>query len=390
MNFGSVKYIVVGAGFFGATLAERIASVLGEAVVVLEKRPHVGGNSFSSPDALTGIDVHRYGSHIFHTRTERVWQYINQFSSFNDYRHQVYTVHGDRVYPMPINLNTINRFFGTTLMPEDVPAFLAGQVDAIPVPRNFEEKALGCVGRRLYEAFIKGYTRKQWGCDPSQLPADILARLPLRMTADNLYFDDQYQGIPVDGYGKLFEKMLAHPKIEVRLGVDFRQVKSFIPEDAVIIYTGPIDRFFDYRFGLLGWRGLEFKEEILPQDDFQGNAVINYADETVAYTRIHEFKHYHPEKKGCFSGKTVIYKEYPVAAGQEDDPYYPMNRPADQAVLALYRQEALRHPRVIFGGRLGGYAYLDIDRTISQALAVFDARLSQGQLMVVDGGARHA
>lgn len=374
MDLQGLSYLVVGAGFFGAVMAERIASDLGERVLVIDRKPHIGGNCWSAEDQTTGIECHCYGSHIFHTSNRAVWEYINRFTAFNSYRHRVLTVCADRVFQMPVNLATINNFYGRTMTPAEAAVFLAAEIAGADAGAldNLEDKAVSQVGWPLYQAFIRGYTRKQWGTDPRQLSADIITRLPIRFNYKSDYFDDPWQGIPLDGYHKLFDRILDHPLIDVALGVDFQALRQQVPSACRIIYTGPIDRYFDYRFGGLGWRTLDFDKEVRPEGDFQGTAVMNYADEAVPFTRIHEFRHYHAERTYPLD-RTVVYREYSRACGAGDEPYYPVNTPADRQMLACYQAAAENEPRVIFGGRLGSYRYLDMDKTIAAALTTYDA-----------------
>lgn len=377
MDCSKFQYIVVGAGFFGATIAERIANTLKRPVLVVESRSHVGGNSYSEIDAETGIEIHHYGSHIFHTSDQTVWDYVNQFSSFNHYRHKVLTQFQGNVFFMPINLDTINRFYQRNMSPVEARVFLADQasVERIVQPKNFEEKAVAQIGRPLYEAFIRGYTKKQWGVNPTDLPESILNRLPIRTDYNVQYFDDPFQGIPVIGYGKLFTTMLKNPLIEVQLNIDYFQLRANIPATATVIYSGAIDKFFDYRFGELSWRSLRFDNEIHSIHDFQGTAVMNYAEESAPFTRIHEFKHYHPERAHR-EQKTVICKEYPDSFGRGKEPFYPVNREGDKRTLQLYKDVARQEAsQVIFGGRLGSYKYFDMDQVIREALDVFESRI---------------
>jgi UDP-galactopyranose mutase len=364
--------VVVGAGFYGLTLAERAANVLGRKVCVLERRPHVGGNSWSEIDPETGIEYHKYGSHLFHTNSDDVWEYLNQFTRFTSYRHHVLTVYQGQIYPMPINLGTMCSYFRRHLTPAAARALIAEQAAAAGPgePANLEEKAISLIGRPLYEAFIRGYTLKQWQTDPKELPADIITRLPVRYTFDARYFSDKYEGLPVDGYGAIFPKMLASPLIAVHTGVDFFDVRGGLAPHQLVIYTGPIDRYFDYRAGELAWRTLDFEKAVEPVDDYQGTSVVNYAEAEVPYTRVHEFKHLHPERR-YNPGKTLIYREYSRFASRADEPYYPINTAQDLAVLAAYKELAAREPNVHFGGRLGSYKYLDMHQAIGAALKTF-------------------
>jgi UDP-galactopyranose mutase len=370
------KFLVVGAGFFGAVIAERIAAVLGERVMVIDRKSHIGGNSWSADDAETGIECHCYGSHIFHTGNLEVWEYVNRFTAFNSYRHRVLTSYQGRVFQMPVNLATINDFYGRSMTPDEAAALLVAEAlrTGITAPANLEEKAISQIGRPLYEAFVSGYTRKQWETDPRQLPADIITRLPVRYSYKSDYFNDPWQGIPLDGYQRLFTRLLDHPLIEIALDVDFFALREKIPATCTVIYTGAIDRYFDYRYGRLGWRTLDFEKEVLPTGDYQGTTVMNYAEVAVPYTRIHEFRHYHEERSYPVD-RTVIYREYSRACGADDEPYYPINTLQDREILAQYQEAAAQESRVIFGGRLGSYRYLDMDTSIAAALETFNTTI---------------
>jgi UDP-galactopyranose mutase len=376
MDAGSYDYIVVGSGFFGAVMAERIASVLERPVLVLEKRGHFGGNSFSEQDRATGIEYHRYGTHLFHTSSAEVWAWINRFSRFNNYRHRVLTRHRERMYTMPINLMTLNNFFNVDLRPSQAADFIAARAasEPFPEPRNLEEKAISLIGRELYEAFIRGYTAKQWETDPRLLPAETIKRLPVRFNYNDFYFDDLYEGLPLEGYSAIFERIYADPRIRVVLNCDFFDMRRSIRPDAQIIYTGPIDRYFDYRFGALGWRTLDFEIERLAMADYQGAAVVNYPDQTVPFTRIHEFRHLHPERR--YSDEwTLVMREFSRFAAGEDEPYYPINTPADRDLYDRYAALAASEPNVLFGGRLGTYRYLDMHQAIGAALKAFQNQI---------------
>ena len=371
----STKFLIVGAGFFGAVIAERLANVLGRQVTVIDRRNHIGGNCYSARHPETGIEYHVYGTHIFHTSNPVVWKYINRFTEFNGYYHQVLSTYKDRVYQMPINLETINSFYGLNLKPYEVEGFLAKEIEkeGIEDPGNFEEKAISLIGRPLYEAFIKGYTLKQWQKHPRDLPATILTRLPFRTSYNESYFHDKWQGIPEGGFTALFEKMLAHEKISVHLDTDFFAIRDKIPQDTCFIYSGPIDRFFDYKFGRLEWRTLDFVQEVVNVPDYQGTSVMNYAEESVPFTRIHEPRHLHPER-GYAEDKTLIIREYSrIDDGTE--PYYPINDEKNQELLGKYHAEAAKVPNVFFSGRLGEYKYLDMHQTIENALTLFETRL---------------
>ena len=365
--------VVVGSGFFGLTVAERVAEEHGRRVLVLDRRDHLGGNAYSEPDPDTGIEIHRYGAHLFHTSNERVWEYVNRFSTFTDYLHRVYTIRSGEVFPMPINLGTINQFFRAAMSPDEARALVqeqSGEV-AAGTASNLEEKAVSLIGRPLYEAFIRGYTAKQWQTDPKELPAGIISRLPVRYTYDNRYFSDRYEGLPTDGYTALLERMADHPNIDVQLKTDFFDVRDEVVNGAPVVYTGPLDRYFDYAEGRLGWRTLDFEREVLDVGDFQGTSVMNYADEEVPFTRIHEFRHFHPERDYP-QDKTVIMREFSRAAEGDDEPYYPINTPQDREMLLRYRERAANEAGVLFGGRLGTYQYLDMHMAIASALHLVD------------------
>ena len=387
--------VVVGSGLFGLTIAQQCAQNLGLNVVVLERRDHLGGNAYSEVDPETGIEVHRYGSHLFHTSNERVWEYANRFTAFTGYQHRVYTTYQGQVFPMPINLGTINQFFDAAYSPDQARALIAGQAGEFSSEnaRNFEEKGISLIGRPLYEAFIKGYTAKQWQTDPTLLAAEIISRLPVRYTYDNRYFSDAHEGLPVDGYTAWLEKMAGHDRIEVRLDSDFfdpgQEVnKANVVGNIPVVYTGPVDQYFDYAHGRLGWRTLDFEREVLATGDFQGTPVMNYADPEVPYTRIHEFRHFHPERD--YPGdKTVIMREFSRFAQGSDEPYYPVNTPADRDQLLAYRDRGRAESGVLFGGRLGTYKYLDMHMAIGAALSMVDNKLtphfSQGKRLESGG-----
>ena len=379
MTANSPDLVVVGSGFFGLTIAERVATQLGKRVLVLDRRDHIGGNAYSAPEPETGIEVHVYGAHLFHTSNERVWEYVNQFTSFTSYQHKVWSIYQGQTYALPMNLSTICQFFGRSFSPTEARALVAEQAGEIDTAeaQNLEEKAVSLIGRPLYEAFIRGYTKKQWQTDPKELPAAVIARLPVRYTFDNRYFNDTYEGLPTDGYTAWLTRMAEHPNIEVRLATDFFEVRGELPADVPIVFTGPIDKYFDYEAGELGWRTLDFETEVLPVGDFQGTSVMNYADEDVPFTRIHEFRHFHPERSYP-TDKTVVVREYSRSAAPGDEPYYPINTAEDRAKLERYRELARAEAterKVLFGGRLGTYKYLDMHMAIGSALTMFDNRI---------------
>jgi UDP-galactopyranose mutase len=373
----NVDLVIVGSGFFGLTIAERCASDLGLRVLVAERRNHIGGNAYSEPEPETGIEVHRYGAHLFHTSNTRVWDYATRFTAFTGYQHRVFSAYKGRVYPMPINLGTICEYFGRLMSPDEARALVAEQsAEVAPgTAANLEQKAVSLIGRPLYEAFIRGYTYKQWQTDPAELPAEIITRLPVRYTFDNRYFSDAYQGLPVDGYTAWLTRMADHPNIEVRLSTEFADLRASTVGQVPVVYTGPLDAYFGFAAGDLGWRTLDFEQEVLPTGDFQGTSVMNYADEDVPYTRIHEFRHFHPERDWYPDDKTVIMREYSRFAGRGDEPYYPINTAEDRARLLTYRELADAEQGVLFGGRLGTYQYLDMHMAIGAALSMYDNRV---------------
>jgi UDP-galactopyranose mutase len=368
---------IVGSGFFGLTIAERCARDLGLRVLILERRHHIGGNAYSEPEPQTGIEVHRYGAHLFHTSNARIWEYVNRFSAFTGYQHRVFSIYKGRVYPLPINLGTICEYFGAAMSPAQARALIAEQAAEVEAGRavNLEQQAVSLIGRPLYEAFIRGYTFKQWQTDPADLPPEIITRLPVRYTFDNRYFSDTFEGLPVDGYTALLERMVDHPNIEVRLNTDFSDMRSDLLGRLPVVYTGPLDAYFGFQAGDLGWRTLDFDLEVLAIADFQGTPVMNYADADVPFTRIHEFRHFHPERDWYPKDKTVIMREYSRFASRGDEPYYPINTARDRERLLTYREMADREPGVLFGGRLGTYKYLDMHMAIGSALSMYSNRL---------------
>jgi UDP-galactopyranose mutase len=376
----NVDLVVVGSGFFGLTIAERCATELGLKVLVLERRHHLGGNAYSEKEPETGIEVHVYGAHLFHTSNDKVWEYVNRFTAFTNYQHRVFAKYQGQVYSFPMNLGLINQFFGHSHTPDEARALIAEQASEIETSEasNLEEKAISLIGRPLYEAFVRGYTAKQWQTDPKELSPDIITRLPVRYNFDNRYFNDKYEGLPVDGYTAWLERMADHPNIEVRLNTDFfgsdpswaEQFKGQVP----IVYTGPVDEYFGNCEGKLSWRTVDLEAEVKHVDDFQGTSVMNYNDEEVPFTRIHEFKHFHPERTHL-PGKTVIVHEYSRFAEEGDEPYYPINTAEDREKLLRYRELAKAEPMVLFGGRLGTYKYLDMHMAIGSALSMYENKL---------------
>ncbi len=385
-----INAIVAGAGIWGCTAA-RVLAEMGRKVLVLERRAAPGGNVRCETDPETGIEVHVYGSHIFHTHIDGAWNFIRRFAEFNGYQHKVLARHAGKTYFLPLGLTLVNQFYGLDLKPQELPDFIARESQqetllrqgrnppsprlrrASQKPQNFEEQAIAFIGRPLYEAFIRGYTMKQWGTDPVNLPASIIKRLPVRASYDVNYYPDYRQGIPLAGYNSIFERMLDHPNIALECNVDWLEWRKAHPEaerDAVpTFYSGPIDELFSYKFGPLPWRSLSFELERLPIADFQGTSVVNYTDADVPFTRIHEFKHYHPEDAALMARPaTTICREYPKTWTPGDEPYYPVDTPASRELLTLYQAEAEKTPHIIVGGRLGGYKYYDMDQAIANAL----------------------
>ena len=374
--------VVVGSGLFGLTVAERAAREMGLKVTMIDRRSHLGGNAYSENEERTGIEVHRYGAHLFHTSNERVWEYVNRFTAFTNYVHRVYTRHKGEVFPMPINLGTINQFFRAAYSPGEARELIREQAGELAGtdPQNLNDKGIQLIGRPLYEAFIKHYTGKQWQTDPKDLPASIISRLPVRYTYDNRYFNDTHEGLPVDGYTAWLERMADHPNIDVRLDTDFFDdsqefSKSNVVGQVPVVYTGPVDRYFDYAQGDLSWRTIDLEEEVLDIVDFQGTSVMNYPDEDVPFTRIHEFRHFHPERDYT-KDATVIMREFSRFAEKGDEPYYPVNTQADREKLLAYRDLAKEESSVLFGGRLGTYKYLDMHMAIGSALSMVDNKIA--------------
>jgi UDP-galactopyranose mutase len=353
--------VVVGAGFAGSVLAERLATVGRKRVLVIDRREHIGGNAYDHYDD-DGLLVHKYGPHIFHTNSQEIFDYLSQFTRWRRYEHRVLARVDGQLVPIPINLDTINKLYGLSLNSAQVEEFLQARAVKIAVPRTSEDVVLARVGRELYEKFFKNYTRKQWGLDPSQLDASVTARVPVRTTNDPRYFSDRYQAMPLHGYTRMFERMLAHPNIKVMLKTDFREIDGIISYDR-LVYTGPIDEYFGHRFGPLPYRSLTFRHETLPIECAQPAPVVNYPNEH-AYTRITEFKYI----TGQRHEKTAIVYEYPKAEG---DPYYPIPRPENAALYKRYKELADETPNVHFVGRLATYRYYNMDQVVAQALTTF-------------------
>lgn len=369
---------IVGAGLSGAVIARELAQA-GLAVEVFDQRPHIAGNCHTERDTETGVMVHVYGPHIFHTDDREVWDYVNGFETFRPYKNRVKTVSGGKVYSLPINLHTINQFFGTTLRPDEARAFIAAQADStITAPANFEEQALALVGRALYEAFLAGYTRKQWGCEPTSLPASILKRLPVRFTYEDDYFFHAFQGMPEGGYTQMVARILDHPDIRLHLGRPFRREER--TGFAHTFWSGALDAYFGHAHGRLGYRTLDF-ERFTYAGDYQGCAVMNYAGADVPFTRITEHKHFAPWESHAGS---VCYREFSRACGDADIPYYPLRLAGEMSQLRAYAAHAMAESGITFVGRLGTYRYLDMDVTIREALdtaRTFLARQAEGATM---------
>ena len=365
-------YLIVGAGLFGAIFAHE-AKKSGKKVLVIDRRDHIGGNIYTKE--VEGIQVHQYGAHIFHTSDKEVWDYIQQFAEFNRYTNSPVARYKDELYNLPFNMNTFSKMWGVRT-PAEAKEIIQRQIKeaGITEPKNLEEQAISLVGKDIYEKLVKGYTEKQWGRRATELPSFIIRRLPVRYVYDNNYFNDKYQGIPVGGYTKIIERMLEGT--EVRLMTDFFANREILAKEAEnIVFTGMIDAYYDYCFGELEYRSLRFETEVLDMENYQGNAVVNYTEYEVPYTRIIEHKHF---EYGCQDGyggdgsgvsdKTVITREYPVAWSRGDEPYYPMNDEKNNALYARYRELADQEEHVIFGGRLGMYRYFDMHQVVREAL----------------------
>ena len=354
-------YLIVGAGLYGSIFAYKM-NKKGKKCLVIDKRNHIGGNIYC--ENIEGINVHKYGAHIFHTSNKEVWEYINQFCEFNNYVNSPIANYKGEIYNLPFNMNTFNKLWGV-VTPKEAKEKIEGQKKEffITEPKNLEEQAISLIGKDIYEKLIKGYTEKQWGRKATELPAFIIKRLPVRFTYDNNYFNDRYQGIPIGGYTKIIEKMLEG--IEVRLNTNFFDERENFENIAEkIVFTGMIDEFYNYKFGKLEYRSLRFETEILDEENYQGNAVVNYTEREIPYTRIIEHKHFEFGKQE----KTVITKEYPSEWQEGDEPYYPVNDEKNNKLYEKYRELAKKETNVIFGGRLGEYKYYDMDKVIEKIL----------------------
>jgi len=377
-------YLIVGAGYAGSVLAERLASQHGARILLIDRRPHIGGNAYDEKNAA-GILYHKYGPHIFHTNSEQVVEYLSQFTEWRPYEHRVLARVRDQLVPIPINRTTLNRLFGLDLAADDQAAgYLASRAEPVADIRTSEDVVVNAVGRELYELFFRGYTRKQWGLDPSELDKQVTSRIPTRTNTDDRYFTDTFQAMPLHGYTAMFERMLDHPLIEKRVGTDFKDLKADAKQIAGhIIYSGPVDEYFDFRFGRLPYRSLRFDHQTLDEERHQPVAVVNYPSEDVPYTRVTEYKHL----TGQEHARTTITYEYPSAEG---DPYYPVPREENQALYKRYEALADATPGVTFVGRLATYRYYNMDQIVGQALATFrrldDAKPEQSQPTAVAAG----
>jgi len=360
------KYLIVGAGFSGAVIANQLSKDKNNQIIIIDEREHIGGNCYTTRDPETNVMCHVYGPHIFNTDNKVVWDYIQQFCEMIPFVNRVKTIYNDQVYSLPINLHTINQFFKKAFSPKEAASFIDSIADkTIVEPKNFEEQAMKFIGKDLYKAFFYGYTKKQWGCEPTMLPASILKRLPVRFNYNDNYYGNEYQGIPKDGYTAIFEKMLQPSNIDVRLGVKFNSTEDTSTYEH-IFYTGPIDAYFDYKFGRLSYRTVYF-EKFNTEGDYQGNAVINYANPEVPYTRVHEHKHFTPWEK---LEKTTYYKEYSKETAIDDVPYYPKRLADDLITYEKYHAQSQELENVTFLGRLATYRYMDMHNVIAEALEI--------------------
>ena len=359
------RFLIVGAGFSGCVLANQLAAILDCSIDIWDERDHLGGNCHTERDAATGIMVHRYGPHIFNTDKKEIWDFVNRFVEFRPFINRVKAQYNGHIYSMPVNLHTINQFFNKSFSPAEARDFISSQADnSIGEPKSFEQQALKFIGPDLYKAFFYGYTKKQWGCEPSELPASILKRLPVRFDYNDNYYNNVYQGIPVNGYTELVEKLLDNLKITVQLNKKFTFSDDLLNTYHHIFYTGPVDAFFNYRYGRLGYRTVTF-EKYIADGDYQGNAVINYCDADIPHTRIHEHKHFTPWES---HNKTIYFKEFSKETTEQDIPYYPKRLQPDKAMLMKYRSTAMELDKVSFLGRLATYRYMDMHHVIGEAL----------------------
>jgi UDP-galactopyranose mutase len=369
MTGAGFDYLIVGAGFAGSVLAERLAAGLNKRVLIIDRRPHIGGNAYDQYND-DGILIHRYGPHIFHTNAQRIVDYLSRFTRWRPYEHRVLAHVDNKLVPIPINLTTLNTLYGLNLDEAGAAEFLASRAEPVENICTSEDVVINQVGRELYEKFFRGYTRKQWGLDPSQLDKSVTSRVPTRTSTDDRYFQDEFQQMPLNGYTRMFENMLDHPNIKIMLNADFEEIKREVSYKH-LIYSGPIDEYFDYRYGKLPYRSLAFRHETVDTEQFQPVAVVNYPSEDISYTRITEYKHL----TGQQHARTALTYEFPRAEG---DPYYPVPCPENAELYRKYQALADASPEVTFVGRLGTYRYYNMDQVVGQALALFN-RLAEAE-----------